>query len=159
MAEAWVAAAAITAGGALIGGIAKSKADKDARKQAGKDAKAANKDEAKWSSLVSAFEKEQDYRYEQMARQNKQRGLAEFRKFNTVNQFAPEYTQTNGDIVVPETKTMSDLETEYNASEAKNAPASSGGSGGKGSILDKIDPLGAVLGKKDPVRKALKKLF
>ena len=156
MAEAWAAAAAITAGGALIGGIAKSKAEKDAQKQASKDAKAANKDEAKWSSLVSAFEKEQDYRYEQMARQNKQRGLAEFRKFNTVNQFAPEYTQTNGDIVVPETKTMSDLEAEYNKDEAINNPQGSGGgkSGGK-HILDKINPLGKI----DPVHKALKKLF
>lgn len=120
MAEAWVAAATITAGGALIGGVAKSKAEKDAQKRAAKDAKAANKDEAKWSSLVSQFEKEQDYRYEQLNRQNKQRGLAEFRKFSTLNSYAPNYQQTNPDIVVPEARTMSDLETEYNASEAGN---------------------------------------
>ena len=136
MAEAWVAAATITAGGALIGGIAKSKAEKDAQKRALKDAKAVNKDEAKWSSLVSAFEKEQDYRYEQMNRQNKQRGLDEFRKFNTVNQFAPAYTQTYQGIQVPEARTMSDIETEYNASEAKNTPATSSGS--KGNALKKL---------------------
>lgn len=147
MAEAWVAAASITAGGALIGGIAKSKAEKDARKQAGKDAKAANKDEAKWSSLVSSFEKEQDYRYEQMARQNKQRGLAEFRKFNTVNQFAPEYSQTNAGIVVPEARTVSDIEADYNKADALNNPAQVSSGGGK-SLLQKIDPLGSSILKK-----------
>lgn len=152
MAEAWVAAATITAGGALIGGIAKSKAEKDARKQASKDAKAANKDEAKWSSLVSAFEKEQDYRYDQLERQNKQRGLEEFRKFNTVNQFAPEYSQTNAGIVVPEARTMSDLEAEYNASEAKNNPVTQGSKSGK-STWEKIDPLGSG------IIKGLGKLF
>ena len=157
MAEIW--GAAIAVGGAALSGYAKSKQEKDARKNANSDAKAANKYEAKWSSLVSAFEKEQDYRYDQLARQNKQRGLDEFRKFNTVNQFAPEYSQTYQGVQVPNAKTMSDLETEYNTSESANTPASSGGSGGKGNMLDKIDPLGAAIGKKDPVRKALKKLF
>lgn len=113
MAEVWVAAS-------VVGGVAESKAKKDAQKQAAKDAKAANKDEAKWSSLVSQFEKEQDYRYAQLNRQNKQRGLAEFRKFSTLNSYAPTYQQTNPDIVVPKARTMSDLETEYNASEAGN---------------------------------------
>lgn len=157
MAEIW--GAAIAVGGAALSGYAKSKQEKEARKNANSDAKAANKDEAKWSSLVSAFEKEQDYRYNQLARQNKQRGLDEFRKFHTVNQFAPEYSQTYQGVQVPDAKTMSDLEMEYNASEERNTPTSTGSSGGKGSLLDKIDPLGAKLGKKDPVRNALKKLF
>ena len=154
MAEIW--GAAIAVGGAVISGYAKSKQEKAARKNANSDAKAANKDEAKWSSLVSAFEKEQDYRYDQLARQNKQRGLDEFRKFNTVNQFAPEYSQTYQGIQVPESKTMSDLEAEYNKDEAINNPqGSNGGKSGGKHILDKINPLGKI----DPVHKALKKLF
>ena len=150
MAEIW--GAAIAVGGAVISGYAKSKQEKEARKNANSDAKAANKDEAKWSSLVSAFEKEQDYRYDQLARQNKQRGLDEFRKFNTVNQFAPEYSQTYQGIQVPEAKTMSDLEAEYNASDAKNNPVSSGSKSGK-STWEKIDPIGSG------IIKGLGKLF
>lgn len=154
MAEIW--GAAIAVGGAVISGYAKSKQEKEARNNAKSDAKVANRDEAKWSSLVSAFEKEQDYRYDQLARQNKQRGLDEFRKFNTVNQFAPEYSQTYQGIQVPESKTMSDLEAEYNKDEAINNPqGSNGGKSGGKHILDKINPLGKI----DPVHKALKKLF
>ena len=150
MAEIW--GAAIAVGGAALSGYAKSKQEKEARKNANSDAKAANKDEAKWSSLVSAFEKEQDYRYEQMNRQNKQRGLEEFRKFNTVNQFAPEYSQTYQGIQVPNAKTVSDFEAEYNAVDAVNNPATTGSKSGK-STLEKIDPLGSG------IIKGLKKLF
>ena len=101
---------------------------------------------------MSAFEKEQDYRYEQMNRQNKQRGLDEFRKFNTVNQFAPEYSQTYQGIQVPNAKTVSDFEAEYNAVDAVNNPATTGSKSGK-STLEKIDPLGSG------IIKGLKKLF
>lgn len=157
MAEIW--GAAIMVGGAVISGVAKSKQEKEARKNANADSKAANKDEAKWGSIMSQFEKEQDYRYEQIGRQNKQRGLDEFRKFSTLGQFAPEYAQTNQGIVVPEARTVSDITTEYDASEARNNPEVAKASGGGKNLLDKIDPLGAALGKKDPVRNAIKKLF
>lgn len=160
MAEIW--GAAIAVGGAVIGGIAKSKQAKEDRKNANADSKAASKDEAKWGSILSQFENEQEYMYEQKRRQNKQRGLDEFRKFNSLGDFAPEYTQTNGPIVVPEGSSVAKIEDAYNkeqaAIDAANSTGNGGGGGGK-SLLDKLDPLGAKIGKKDPVRKAISKLF
>ena len=161
MAEIW--GAAIAVGGAVISGVAKSKQAKEDRKNANADAKAANADEAKWGSLMSQFESENEYRMEQMRRRDKQRGLDEFRKFSTVSQFAPQYTQDSKGIVVPEVRTMAQLESDYNKSQAAvngtANPESFGGKGSSGSLLDKLDPIGAKLGSKDPVRKALGKLF
>lgn len=163
MAEIW--GAAIAVGGAVISGVAKSKQAKEDRKNANADAKAANADEAKWGSLVTQFESENEYRMEQVRRRDKQRGLDEFRKFSTVNRFAPEYTQTHQGVVVPEARTMAQLTAEYDKSEAdakaaaSNNPEAFGGKGKDTSLLDKIDPIGAKLGKKDPVRKAIGKLF
>lgn len=147
MAEIW--GAAIAVGGAALSGAAKSKQAKQDRKNAKEDAKIANEDEAKWGSLMSQFDKEQDYRYEQMSRKNKQRGLDEFRKFSTVSTFAPEYQQTQTGVEVPEARTMSDLNKEYSASEATNTgnPDTYGGKRKK-STWEEIDPLGAAtLGK------------
>lgn len=142
MAEIW--GAAIAVGGAVISGYAKSKQEKDARKDAKSDAKAANKDEAKWSGILSQFEKEQDYYYKQLDRQNKQRGLAEFRKFNTVGGFAPEYQQTNAGITLPTRRSIDEIEA---ANAPVPTPGSGGGKKGKG-LLEKIDPLGSkILGK------------
>lgn len=161
MAEIW--GAAIAVGGAVISGVAKSKQAKEDRKNANADAKAANADEAKWGSLMSKFESENEYRMEQVRRRDKQRGLDEFRKFSTVSKFAPEYTQTNTGIVVPEEKTMAQLSAEYDKSEAAASgaanPEAFGGKGNSKSLLDTLDPIGAKLGKKDPVRKAISKLF
>lgn len=161
MAEIW--GAAIAMGGAVIGGIAKSKQAKQDRKNANADAKAANADEAKWGSILSQFENEQEYRYEQIRRQNKQRGLDEFRKFNSLGEFAPDYQQTHNGIVVPDANSVAKISDAYDKeqqaiNQANGANSGSGGGGSK-SFLDKIDPLGAALGKKDPVRKALSKLF
>lgn len=160
MAEIW--GAAIAFGGAAVSAIAKNKQAKEDRKNAKEDAKAANADEAKWSSILSQFEREQDYRYDQLERQNKQRGLDEFRKFNTMSQIDPNYTQTQQGIVVPEANSVASISNAYDKEQAAIDAAngvSSGGGGNKKSTLDKIDPIGAVLGKKDPVRKALSKLF
>lgn len=154
MAEIW--GAAIAVGGAVISGYAKNKqADKD-RKNAVSDAKAATKDEAKWSSILSQFNAEQDYYYQQLNRKNKERGLAEFRKFNTMSSFAPGYTQTNPGITVPTRRSIDEIESEQNANATANQKT--GGGGGK-SLLDRLDPLGSKLSKKDPLTKALKKLF
>ena len=163
MAEIWGAALAVQAGGAIIGGIAKSKQAKQDRKNAKADQKEMTAYEAKWQSLLSQFETEQDYRYEQLRRQNKQRGLDEFRKFHSLGAFAPEYAQTNGNIVVPEARTIGQMADEYDKTQAKidaaNGANQGQGGGKSGSLLDKLDPIGAALGKKDPVRKALSKLF
>lgn len=142
MAEIW--GAAIAVGGAVISGYAQSKEKKADRKAAASEARAATKDEAKWSAVLSRFEKQQDYYYNQLNRQNKERGLAEFRKFSSMGSFAPEYQQTNTGVVLPQ-------QTDINQVEQQVAPTAQktggGGSGGKG-LLEKIDPLGSKLLKK-----------
>lgn len=160
MAEIW--GAAIAAGGAILGGVAKSKQAKEDRKNAKEDAKIANADEAKWSSLMSQFEREQDYRYEQLGRQNKERGLAEFRKFHTMSSIDPTYAQTHGGVVVPEARGINQMAADYDKKQAEIDGANTqtyGGNTKKKGILDTIDPIGAKLKKIDPVRKALGKLF
>lgn len=99
MAEIW--GAAIAVGGSVISGYAKGKSDKKAADRARSDAKAATRDEAMYSGLLSQFENDNEYYMQQVNRQNKQRGLAEFRKFNTVSNYAPTYQQDTSGIVVP----------------------------------------------------------
>lgn len=92
MAEIW-GAAAITVGGGIISGLASSgSAKKQAKYQ---DKLSANSDyrAAAYQGLLSQFEAEQDYYYTQLQRSNKERGLSEFRKFNTVDDYASGYSQ------------------------------------------------------------------
>lgn len=134
MAEIW--GAAIAVGGSVISGSAKAKqAKKDSEREAS-NARAATRDEAKYSSIVSQFEKEQDYYYNQLNRQNKQRGLAEFRKFSNLANYAPGYTQnTNTGIVLPDKPDASKV-LDNDQEPQKQAKA-------KRSLLDKIgNPLG-----------------
>lgn len=82
MAEIW--GAAIAAGGALLSSYSSSKqADKD-KKDAEKSRIAATRDEALYGGIMSKFEADQDYYYEQKKRQNTERGLDQFRAYNTV---------------------------------------------------------------------------
>lgn len=141
MAEIW--GAAIAVGGAVISGYAQSKEKKADRKAASSEARAATKDEAKWSAILSRFEKQDDYYYQQLNRQNKQRGLAEFRKFTTTDSFAPEYQNTNTGVVLPQQTNINDVEQQVAPATAQTG----GGKKGKG-LLEKIDPLGAGLLKK-----------
>lgn len=134
----WIAVggAALTA----VAGYAKSRKD-------AKDAKKANAAAEGMDKRTIAFQNEEDYYYGQLEKQERQRGLDEFRKFNTVRQFSPGYTQTNAGVVVP-TKPDPD-----------GTQSSGSGGGGGSSTLDKIskvDPLGGKLMKKDPI---MKKLF
>lgn len=151
MAEIW--GAAIAVGGAVISGVAASKKAKEDRAAATSDRKAATKDEAIYGSILSQFEAEQDDYYNQLDRSRKQRGLDQFRSFNTVSSFAPQYAGDNPRIVVPNRPNINTLIEAAVPQEA----ASSGGS--KKSLLDTLDPIGAKLKKVDPVRKALGKLF
>lgn len=96
MAEIW--GAAIMVGGGIIAGIGAEKKDKADKAFA----KAQTKDEARYSAILSQFEKDQDYYLSQKMRADKKRGLDEFRKFSTVSQFAPGYTNTNAGPVVPQ---------------------------------------------------------
>lgn len=101
MAEIW--GAAIAVGGAVISASAKAKQDDKNASRDAANARAATRDEAKYSSLLSQFENEQAYYYNQLNRQNKQRGLAEFRKFSNLSNYAPGYTQdVNTGVVLPD---------------------------------------------------------
>ena len=65
-------------------------------KQDKKDAKAATRDEAMYAGILSKFEADQDYYFQQKNRQNTERGLDQFRAYNTIG-------QTNDSrIVVPD---------------------------------------------------------
>lgn len=134
MGEVWVAGA-IAVGGAVVSGYANSKAQDKAAKQAQKNELAGNKDEARWSGILSQFNAAQNYYYEQKNRQNKERGLSEFRKWNSVQDFAPGYTQDqNTGVQVPKEAKIDD----YIPEEEKKQ------GGGKGrSLIDKLhNPLG-----------------
>lgn len=121
MAETWGAAmawsAAITVGGAVLGGVAKQKE----AKQAAANQKAAARDEAKYSGILSQFEKEQDEYYRQLGRQEKQRGLDEFKKFNSIGQFAPGYVGTNDRIVVPDKPSIESMLSPPASAEKKGS--------------------------------------
>lgn len=97
MSEIWIAAAATVVGGALSGMGAEKKAKEDR-----KASRELTQDSARYEALLSAFETEQDYYYNQLNRANKQRGLEQFRQFSTIKQFAPQYAQTSPGVVVPE---------------------------------------------------------
>lgn len=137
MAEIWASAA-----GAVITGYAASKKAKSDRKAAKEDRKEMTRDDAKYSSILSRFEAEQEDYYNQLNRQRKQRGLAQFRQFSTVNQFAPQYLGDNTEIVVPERPDINKIMDEVDPQENPVQRAK-----GK-STLEKIDPLGSKLIKK-----------
>lgn len=135
MAEIWKAAA-ITVGGSIVSGIASSKKAREDRKNAKEDRKEMTRDDAKYSSILSRFEAEQEDYYNQLNRQRKQRGLAQFRQFSTVNQFAPQYLGDNTEIVVPERPDINKLMDEVDPQEAQGATTNS--AKGKSSLVGKI---------------------
>lgn len=140
MAEIWAAA---SAAGAVITGYAASKKAKEDRKHAKEDRKEMTRDDAKYSSILSRFEAEQEDYYNQLNRQRKQRGLAQFRQFSTVNQFAPQYLGDNTEIVVPERPDINKIMDEVDPQEVPVKSAK-----GKKSTLEKLDPLGSKIIKK-----------
>lgn len=164
MAEIW--GAAIAAVGAIAGGVAASKKAKADRKAASADAKAATKDEAIYGSILSQFEAEQDDYYNQLGRQRKERGLDQFRNFSTVSSFAPSYAGDTSRIVVPNKPNIQNLiaagtgevEVDENGNP-KNGGVFSKLDNAENKVRRVLDPIGAKISRKDPVRKALKKLF
>ena len=127
MAEIW--GAAIAAGGAILSGMAASKKAKEEREAAAAQAKVATADEAKWSAVLSQFNKEQDYYYQQLGRKSKQRGLDQFRQFSTVNQFAPNFQGGNNTITLPNKPNITELSAAVTEQE-QQAQAKKKGSGG-----------------------------
>lgn len=147
MAEVWVAAA-VTVGGAVISGVAAEKKAKKDRENANSDRKAATREEALYSGVLSSFEREQEDYYNQLGRQRKQRGLETFRQFSTTNQFAPNMVSGDTNIVLPaQPNVANNIDAGVRQDQANQATqnAAPGGGGGKkdGSLIKKIaDPLG-----------------
>lgn len=131
MSEVW--AAAIAAGGALISASQEQKNAEDARA----DAKVATRKETQYSAALSAFNREQDDYYNQLDRSRKSRGLDEFKKFNTVQDYAPSYSNENGGVVMPDKKAdINTIMKDMGIEEEKSAKA-------KRSLMDKLgNPLG-----------------
>lgn len=147
MAEVWVAAA-VTVGGAVISGVAAEKKAKKDRENANSDRKAATREEALYSGVLSAFEREQEDYYNELGRQRKQRGLDTFRQFSTTNQFAPNMVSGDTNIVLPTQPNVANnidagVRQDQANQQANNAIGGNSG-GGKGSSLVKkiVDPLG-----------------
>ena len=132
MSEVW--AAAIAAGGAMYS----AKEQKDAADDARKDSKAATRDEARYSAALSAFNAEQDDYYSQLGRSRKQRGLDNFRQFNTVKDYAPSYAGNDTTIVMPSNKPNIDMVMKEQGINEQQEQAKA-----KRSLLDKLgNPLG-----------------
>lgn len=121
MAEIW--GAAIAAGGAILGGVAQSKKAKEAKN----DAKIATRDEAMYAGIMSKFEADQDYYFDRLGKKNTERGLDQFRAYNTVG------NPNENRIVVPD---RPDINTYLPAVPVKAKKKKKG-------LLGKItDPLG-----------------
>lgn len=96
----WIAVggAAVSAVAGWAGGQSKKRAEKRAFKNQMKMLK----EEQRLGLQTSAFESAQDYYYQQLEKKERQRGMDEFRKFNTVQEFSPGYTNQNTGPVLPE---------------------------------------------------------
>lgn len=97
MSWAMVAGAAIT----VVGGVMSDKSNK----KAGKEDRAQNafmqQEESRLGRQDTIFNKQVEEHYIQKERAQRQRGLDEFRKFSTLQQFAPEYQDTSTRVGVP----------------------------------------------------------
>lgn len=96
MAEIW--GAAIAVGGAVISGYAANKKAKEDRKEGRVDTKQA----AKYEGLLSQFNAEQDYYYQQLEKREKMRGLDQFKHFSNLKNVDPTYVNTNPGPVLPD---------------------------------------------------------
>jgi hypothetical protein len=124
---------------------AKKKDDKDR-----KEGRVDNKNAARYEGILSQFNKEQDYYYQQLEKKEKMRGLDEFKKFSGMTRIDPNYTNNNTGPILPEKPDINKMLED---------PAATGGGGGKGgkSTWEKLDPLGSKIIKND--MKNLKKIF
>lgn len=91
----------ITAGATVLSSLGGASSAKKKAKQDYKNQKKLTTLEAKLQRQNSQFAAEQDYYYKQLERKGKMRGLDEFRKFSTVKNFAPTYSNDNTGPVVP----------------------------------------------------------
>ncbi len=92
----WIGAAV-----AVVGSYAKSQQDKQAGNKSVKDQLKMTSAEAQLQRENSQFDAEQNYYYQQLNRQSKQRGLAQYRQFSQMKQIDPNYRDTSTGIVLP----------------------------------------------------------
>lgn len=101
-------------GGAAVSVVGGIMSDKKENKQRKED-RAASKEELalenQYAKEQSKFDAEQEYYYKQKERAGRQRGLDEFRKFNTLQDFAPTYQDTSKRIEVPAAPSVTDAST------------------------------------------------
>ena len=91
-------------GGILGGKSAEKKAKAEAKFKATED-RALMGDQAKYGAIDALFKSKLEDYNTQLQRQRKQRGLDQFRSFNTVNNFAKGYADNDG-IVLPSAPDM-----------------------------------------------------
>ena len=116
----WIAVA-----GAAVTVIGGAMSDRSAKKGAAKDREEKRfltQEESRLNREEMIFERELDEHYKQRERASRQRGLDEFRKFNTLQQFAPEYQDTGQRVVVPNAPQVS-TQQGTNITPTVSAPA------------------------------------
>lgn len=102
----WIAVA-----GAAVTVIGGAMSDKSAKKQSAKDREEGRlgmHEEHRLGMQRAVFDEQLEYHKIQKERAQRQRGLDEFRKFSTLQQFAPEYQDTAERVVVPQAPVVSD---------------------------------------------------
>lgn len=103
MAEVW-GAAIMVVGGVLSGRAAAKKAEKDR-----KEGRLASKEDARYKGILSQFDREQEYYYQQLEKQEKKRGLDQFKHFNNMRNIDPTYTETNTGPILPRKPNLDDM--------------------------------------------------
>lgn len=145
MAEIW--GAAIMVVGAVAGGIAAEKKEKAALK----NQKAMTREEAILSARGEGYSKALDEFYREKGRFETQRGLDEFRKFDTAQNYMPGYSDDAARIKEP---VAPSLETFFPSDPPKQKKKKKKKGGFRG-FIDKYDPLGSKLIDIDPVSSAV----
>lgn len=140
MAEIWGAAIMV------VGSVASAQAAKKKEAAARKENRVDTKQEAKYSALLSQFEREQDYYYNQLEKQEKSRGLDQFKKFSGMSRIDPTYVNTSGGIVLPDKPDINKLFPDDPVVQKKKKKK-----GGLRGFISKVDPLGSKLIDIDPL--------
>lgn len=132
MGEIWVAAAATVVGGVVAGKAAEKKDKGDKAHDAAMSA-----DESKYSAQRLGHEKALEDFYSQKERGRRQRGLAQFKQFSTMGEFAPAYdVDAEPQIAEPVMPNYNDFDPD------KDNPAPNPGVNGKKKKKSILDPLG-----------------
>lgn len=106
----------------VAGSLFSAAASKKKAKEDKEDAKENTLASLGYSALKSQYDAQLDDYYTQLGKKRKERGLDQFRQFSTLNQFAPNYINTNR-VVVGEMPSIADLLTKGKAVETLTSEA------------------------------------